>query len=58
MDLAGKKSVVYDKLKSIVGSENVTDREMILAAYMGTTTASQAVDQSSLKTASFEVIIH
>ena len=44
------ESLVYDKLKSIVGSENVTNREMILAAYMGTTTASQAVGRDTAAT--------
>ena len=33
--MASNRSVLYNKLKSIVGSENVTDKEIILDAYMG-----------------------
>ncbi len=42
------KSLVYDKLKNIVGSENVTDREIILDAYMGTVTISAAVGRDRM----------
>ena len=42
------KSLVYDKLKSIVGSGNVTDREIILDAYMGTVTISAAVGRDRM----------
>ena len=38
MGLAANKSVVYDKLKSIVGSENVTNNEVVLEAYTATGT--------------------
>jgi FAD/FMN-containing dehydrogenase len=41
-------NLVHDKLKSIVGAENVTDNEIILDAYMGTTTASAAVGQDRM----------
>ncbi len=43
-----KHGVVYRKLKSIVGADNVTDREIILDAYMGTTTASAAVGRDRM----------
>jgi glycolate oxidase len=47
IDLA-THNLVYGKLKSVVGSENVTDKEIILDAYMGTTTASQAVGRDRM----------
>jgi FAD/FMN-containing dehydrogenase len=48
-DLSTNKSVVHDKLKSIVGSENVTDREIILEAYMGTVTISMSVGMDTME---------
>jgi FAD/FMN-containing dehydrogenase len=40
---------VYDKLKSIVGADNVTDKEIILEAYMGTVTISMSVGMDSME---------
>ena len=42
------ESLVYDKLKSIVGPENVTNREIILDAYMGSVTTSAAVGRDRM----------
>src|SRR3972149_1652612 len=38
MFLPANKSVLYNKLKSIVGSENVTDNEIIMEGYIATGT--------------------
>jgi FAD/FMN-containing dehydrogenase len=43
MMILATHNVVCEKLKNIVGSKNVTDREVILDAYMGTVTISAAV---------------
>jgi len=42
------ESLVYDKLKGIVGPENVTNREIILDAYMGSVTTSAAVGRDRM----------
>jgi FAD/FMN-containing dehydrogenase len=46
--LAANKTVVYNKLESIVGAENITDKEVILEAYMGTTTISMSVGMDTM----------
>jgi len=47
-NLPSNRTLIFEKLKSIVGAENVTDNEIILDAYMGTTTASAAVGQDRM----------
>jgi len=47
--LSANRSVVYDKLKSIVGVKNVTNREMVLEAYMGTVTISMSVGMDTME---------
>ena len=37
-----RKAVLFTKLKSIVGSENVTDKEMVMEAYTASTFRPQA----------------
>jgi FAD/FMN-containing dehydrogenase len=59
IDLAAKKSLLYRKLKSVVGAENVTDREVVLDAYMGTVTITMSVGMDKvpgmLRDAAYEV---
>jgi glycolate oxidase len=46
--LVVNKSVLYEKLKDIVGSENVTDKEIILESYMATTTGKFSVGKQEM----------